>query len=60
MRNKEYKRRRRDREEIEQGIAFSNYEKLYLSDGIRFFGVMKQKKMDEMGKETKRFLKNKI
>ncbi len=35
-----YKYRRKDRtkdEEIEQGIAMSNYEKIYLSDRIRFF-----------------------
>lgn len=55
MRNKEYKRRRRDREEIEQGIAFSNYEKLYLSDGIRFFGVMKQKKWTKWARKRKDF-----
>ncbi len=37
MTTKTYKRRRRDREEIEQGIAMTNYEKIYLLDRIRFF-----------------------
>jgi|GEM_PF-3485562 len=53
MRNKEYKRRRRDREEIVQGIARHNYEKLYLSDGIRFFGVMKLKKWTKWARKRK-------
>lgn len=39
-----YKRRRKEREEIEQGIAFSNFGKIYLSDSVRFFGVRKLKK----------------
>lgn len=55
MTTKTYKRRRRDREEIEQGIAFSNYEKIYLSDKIRFFGVMKLKKWTKWARKRKDF-----
>lgn len=44
MATNKYTRRRTERQEIVQGIARQNYEKLYLSDGIRFFSVIKQKK----------------